>query len=120
MVQIAGKPYTQLTNLNVIDELRVNGVPIVPGGSSQNVIEVTGNYTIQLTDDCIVVTGPGVITLPLSANAVKHVTVKSILGGGTLTLTPQGADTIDGQATLLINVNTAVTVWPVAAGWIVT
>lgn len=119
MVQIAGKPFTQLTNLNVLDELRVDGQLIVPGGSSQNVVENSGNYSVGLTDDFIANTGPSTVTLPLSSNAVKHVTVKSVIGGGTITLTPSGADTIDGMATQAINVNAALTVWPVAAGWLI-
>lgn len=119
MVQIAGKPFTQLTNLNVLDELRVDGVLIVPGGSTQNIVEVAGNYTIDITDDFVADTGPGTVTLPLTADAVKHVTIKSVLGGGTLTLSPSGSDTIDGAASQAINVNAALTVWPVAAGWLI-
>lgn len=119
MVQIANKPFTQLTNLNILDELRVDGVLIVPGGSTQNIIEVSGNYTIDITDDFIADTGPGIVTLPLSSNATKHVTIKSVLGGGTLTLTPSGSDTIDSAASQSINVNAALTVWPVSAGWLI-
>ena len=119
MVQIADKPFTQLTNLNILDELRVDGFLIVPGGSSQNVVEVSGNYTIGITDDFVADTGPGIVTLPLTSVAVKHVTIKSVLGGGTLTLTPSGSDTIDGAASQAINVNAAMTVWPVAAGWLI-
>ncbi len=119
MVQIAGKPFTQLTNLNLLDELRVDGELIVPGGSAQNVVEVSGNYTVLITDDFIADTGPGTVTLPLSSTAVKHVTVKSVLGGGTLTLTPSGSDTIDGAASQAININASLTVWPVSAGWLI-
>ncbi len=119
MVQIAGKPFTQLTNLNVIDELRVDGVLITPGGSSQNVVENSGNYSIGLSDDFVANTGPSIITLPLSSTATKHVTIKSVSPGETLTLTPSGGDTIDGMGTAPIGVNAALTVWPVAAGWLI-
>jgi hypothetical protein len=119
MVQIAGKPFTQLTNLNLLDELRVDGQLITPGGSNQNIVEVSGNFTIDVIDDFIADTGPGIVTLPLSSTAVKHVTIKSVLGGGTLTLTPSGSDTIDSLATQSIPVNTSLTVWPVIAGWLI-
>jgi len=119
MVQIAGKPFTQLTNLNVLDQLRVDGQLIVPGGGSQNIVENSGNYSIGITDDFVANTGPSIITLPLSSTATKHVTIKSVIGGGTLTLTPSGGDTIDGMATQPIAVNAALTVWPVAAGWLI-
>ena len=120
MVQIAGKPFTQLTNLNVLDELRVDGVLIVPGGGTQNIVENSGNYSIDITDDFVANTGPSIITLPLASTAVKHVTIKSVSPGDTLTLTPSGGDTIDGMATAPIGVNAALTVWPVAAGWLIT
>lgn len=83
------------------------------------VVEVAGDYVIQVIDDFIAATGPAIITLPPSADAKRAVTIKSVLGGGALTLTPVGVDTIDAAATQPIAINGSLTVFPVAAGWLI-
>ncbi len=119
MTIIAGKPFTQLLNLNILDELRVDGILITPsGGEPQNIVEVSGNYTVDITDDFVANTGPGIVALPLSSNAFKHVVIKSVLGGGTLTINPSGSDTINGEASTTLTPNSALIFWPVAAGWL--
>lgn len=90
------------------------------GGIGSNVIvENSGAYTVTVNDDYVANTGPSIVTLPATGPATKSVTIKSVLGGGTITLTPDGSETIDGAATQLIVVNAALTVFPVAAGWLI-
>ncbi len=88
-------------------------------GGVYTIVENSGNYTVAVGDDYVANTGPSVVTLPATASAVRPVTVKSVLGGGTVTLTPNGLETIDGAATQAIVVNAAITVFPVTAGWLI-
>ena len=66
MTQIDGKPFTQLTNLNILDELRFNGQIFgprefdssVPTGSvtatSGDWIEANNGVTVTLSEDSVV------------------------------------------------------------------
>lgn len=63
MVQIAGNPFTQLLNLNVLNELRVDGVLINPNPVG-NFVEVAGNYVIQDDDALVILSATGNLTLP--------------------------------------------------------
>ncbi len=115
MVQIANLPFGQLTNLNILGELRIQGVLVVPGG--QNIVEVTGNYTQQIDDDIIIVTGPSAFTMIQSSTAIKSFTVKSVLVGGNITLTAFAGDLVNGAATLIITPDTSVTLAPINLDW---
>jgi len=83
------------------------------------IVEVSGDYTVTVNDDYVAVDGAAIVTLPASIDAFNAVTIKSVLGGGILTLTPVGADTIDGAATQPIAINASLTIFPVIAGWLI-
>lgn len=125
MTIIADKPFTQLLNLNLLDELRVQGVLIVPGGEAQNIIEITGTYTVDITDDFVSATlgTTSVVNLPDVTTAVKHVVIKNSplsTGGADITLTPDGADTLEGvAATQTIAPSESLTIFPVTGGWLI-
>lgn len=50
MVQIAGKPFTQLTNLNVLGELRINGNQSGPSGKTTNSSYDTSSAAVTTTE----------------------------------------------------------------------
>lgn len=83
-------------------------------GGSTNIVEVTGNYAVTVTDDYVAVTGDptSLTTLPLLAD--KAVTIKAIFG--TITVSPS-AGTIDGQTTIVLTIDQSLTVFPILAGW---
>lgn len=65
------------------------------------VITVTVNHTNVLLDDVILCDGTLTVTLLPSSQATKVLQIKNI-GVGTVTIAPAGAETIDGQATVVI------------------
>lgn len=91
MTQIAGKPFTQLVNLNILDELRVNST-LVDG----YIIErFTTAGTITSNADLAFSTGTHTLIMPLINKS--PVTIKSI--SGTATLDP-GTNTFEGTDTV--------------------
>jgi hypothetical protein len=70
------------------------------------VVNVTSNYTL-LADDSVIITD-GTFTLQLPAGtAGKQYQIKNI-NSGTITILPDGAETIDGYPDVIIsNVNTS-------------
>lgn len=107
MVQIAGKPFTELTNLNIKDEFRIHGVLVNPGGG-EDIIEVTAEYDQQVDDDIIVGDGTFDINLIAVSDAIKQITIRAV-ADTTLTLVPDGSDTSEATT---INANTSVTLAP--------
>lgn len=83
------------------------------------IVENSGDYIVTINDDLVANTGPSIITVPLSSTAFKPVRLKSVLGGGVLTVNPLGTDTIDGLSSKLITPNASLTLWPVVAGWLI-
>lgn len=135
-----GRSTTRIQNLTKVTTLEDNDVfPIGPtsgdrakgitfsdldgiitsGFVNPVIVEVSGDYTITTDDDFVSVVGPAAVTLPLAAVAFKAVSIKSRFGGGTLTLTATGTDTIDGAGTQPIVINAALTIFPVSAGWVI-
>lgn len=110
MVDIAGKPFTQLTNLNILDELRINGVLVLPGGG-QDIVEVTDDYDVQQDDDIINCNGTFMVTLPPIAIAIKEITISSTNGIITLAAdaTIEGAGSVPNQ--------TSITFYPARGQW---
>ncbi len=123
MTIIAGKPFTQFLNLNVLDELRVQGVLITPGGSPTQVIqEPTGNYNVTSSDDIVAFTvaSDSLATLISAASAGKQVRIKNHPSStANVTITPDGADTIELQATRIVSPGQSFTIFPVSGGWLI-
>lgn len=115
MTIIANKPFTQLTNLNVIDELRINGVLVT--GTAQQIVEVSADYIIDIDDDFIIVTGDVNITLLPIGTAKKEVTIKA--NPFTLaTMIPFGSDQIETGGELVSSF-TSVSLLPTSGGWVI-
>jgi hypothetical protein len=71
-----------------------------------NVVTVNSNYTILPQDDTIIANGTLTLQLPAGTNGRKY-NIKNI-NTGTVTILPNGAETIDGYANAVINsMNTA-------------
>ena len=107
MVQIAGKAFTQVTSLNIIDEFRIRGVLVQPGGGD-DIVTVSSEYNQELDDDVIIGTGTFNINLIAVSTAIKRVTIRSN-GASTLTLIPDGSDTTEITT---VSANTSVTLAP--------
>lgn len=114
MVQIAGKPYTQLLNLNILDELRVEGQPIL----GQIIAEISANYNVTLLDDVVIaIGGPAKnITLPLASTTNRVVSIKNRVSGIATTL-PIGGNLIDGLSSVPLGLNESITLAPFSGGW---
>lgn len=95
------------------------GEPGTPGGDF-TIVEVTAPYTVLTTDDYVIVTGPGTVTLPSSVGVVRAPVIKSVLGGGTITVVPDGAETINGLTSTTITPDATRQFTPVSGGWLFT
>jgi len=107
MVQIAGLPHTQLTNLNLTNQLRIRGVLVSPSG----IVETDVNYQVVLGDKFINCLGSITITLINIANAVDEITITST--NGTVTLAADA--TIQTPSTF--TTGTGGTVYPARGQW---
>ena len=113
MVDIANKPFTQYTNLNILDELRIHGILVLPGGG-EDITTVTSEYTQEVTDDVIVATGTFNINLIPLSEAVKPVVIRAV-GASTITLVPDGSDTAE---TTTVSPDNAVKLVPHSTIWL--
>jgi len=66
---------------------------------------VTGTYTVKLYDKYISGSGTFAITMPTAASAKGLTFYLENIGTGILTLTPDGAETFEGLATIALNLN---------------
>lgn len=89
------------------------------GLPDNNIIETAIAYLALIADDIILATGTFTIDLPPVASATKPLIVKSILGGGTVTIDADGAETIEGAATQGLTAGTAITISPSTGGWLI-
>lgn len=83
-----------------------------------NIIEITGDYTVGITDDVVVDTGPGTVTLPSASLANRPVTIKSAPISGTIIVSPDGSDTINNTVSLFVSVGSSATLVPIGGGWL--
>lgn len=90
-----------------------------PPSSTFQVSEVSATYTALILDDVVAASGTFTVTLPPVASAIKIQRVKSVLGGGTITVDGDGSETIDGQLAQTILVGGAMSFAPTSAGWII-
>ena len=116
MTIIANKPFTQLLNLNVIDELRVDGIIVT--AVERQIVEISVNYNQDVDDDFIIATGVVSVFLLALTAARKELTLKA-LTGSTITVVPDGSDTIETGGGSVTS-NTAVTLVPTSSGWVIT
>ena len=112
MTLVAGKPNTQLLNLNILGELRIQGVLVSPSGG-EDIVRVSAAYSQQIDDAVIIVTGSFTVTLIAASTAVKRVTIRS--NTGTITLALNGGDTSEVTTVLP---NTSTTLVPNLTGWL--
>lgn len=117
MVQIAELPFTQYDNLNILNQLRVNGVLVTPGGGQDIIQVLSGDYDQELDDDVVIITGASTLNLILASTAIKSLTIKSKLPGGDITITPFSGDTINGTTTLVIGAGSSTVIAPVTDDW---
>lgn len=115
MVDIADKPFSQLLNLNILDELRIQGILVLPGGG-QDITRITAEYNQEVDDDVIVGTGTFDINLISLSTAIKSIVIRATTGS-TLTLIPAGSDTIESGGTPVTS-DTAVTLVPDSGTWL--
>lgn len=122
MVQIAGNPFTQLLNLNLLGELRIQGVPVVPSPGDQIILEETGSSLVTIDDDIVSYTiiTASVSTLPAASLAIKEVVIKNApTSTATLTITPDGSDTIENAVSQQLTAGQAFTLFPITGGWLI-
>ncbi len=112
MTLISGLPFTQLLNLNILGELRIDGILVDPSGG-EDIIRVSADYTQEIDDDIIIMTGDNSVTLIDVSTAVKRITIAS--NGGTVTLIPDGTDT---SVVTSVLPNTTTTLIPNLTGWL--
>ena len=94
--------------------------------NTKPITEVAGAHTLGRDDSLLLVdttAGSIVITLPESTDDLidaRHtVNIKKTVAANTITLTPSGADTVDGAASMALTaINSAVTLRAVLGGWI--
>lgn len=115
MVQIAGKPFTQLLNLNMLDEFRVQGQLV--GGFV--ITEISGNDIVTIDDDVVIAVSGGAktITLPLASTAAHTVAIKNSDASGISTVLAVGPDLIDGAASVGLAFQESIILVPFSAGW---
>lgn len=91
-----------------------------PQGTSaviRNVTEVTATYTVLLTDAAVIATGTFTVTLPSLSLSTDEVTIKSALG--TITVTGDESETIEGGLTITLTSGQSATLVPTTSNWIV-
>ena len=95
--------------------------------NTKPITEVAGAHTLGRDDSLLLVdtaSGSIVITLPESTDDLidaRHtVNIKKTVAANTITLTPSGADTVDGGASMALTaINSAVTLRAILGGWCV-
>lgn len=89
-------------------------------GIRYNLVNITGNYTVQAEDYTIHITsGNSTVTLPTAVGRQGQVFVVKNGGTGNVSIAPNGAETINGGAGTIVAINEAVTVQSEGANWII-
>jgi hypothetical protein len=82
-----------------------------------NLVSPTGAYNVQTTDDVIRASGTFAVNLPAATGTGKVYHIKNI-GVGTITVTPNGSDKIDGDSSKTLSQYTSIMlVDGAAAAW---
>ena len=91
---------------------------LIEVGDIETIIEISTSTTQLITHDYVSCTGPLTYTLISASTAVKGLTIKSELGGGDVTITPNGTETIEGATgDRVITAGTGITITPITGGW---
>lgn len=117
MTEIADKPFTQLLNLNLLDELRIQGILVSPSGGQDINVITSGDYDQQIVDDIIIITGAATVSLVQASTGIKQIAIKSKLPGGDVTITPFSGDTVNGTTTLVLSAGTSTVIAPITLDW---
>lgn len=110
MTLISGKPNTQLLNLNILGQLRIQGILIAPGGG-EDIVETSADYSQEVDDDTIYVTATATITMLAPASGIKSVTIRCI--AGTTTISPTSG-TVE---TTTLAAGQSIRLGPRSSGW---
>lgn len=80
---------------------------------------VSALYTVALTDGVVACNGTFTVTLPAAASCAGQLFIVKNAGAGVVTLDGDGAETIDGAATLVLAAAAVGRVLSTGAAWIV-
>lgn len=120
MLRIGYKVFTQLTNLNVTDELRVRGLLFDTQTIPDN---INDDYDITINDDVVVMTADDVpldANLPPSSDARKVVVIKSHPDSTqNITLNPSGSETVEGLSSQTLTSGQSLSLVPIDSGWLI-
>ena len=98
----------------------VTDMTYIPQTGSLTVTAISAAYTVAPTDQYIEATTSGTsyaITLPAATGSGRTLNIKKVTSGNTITITPNGTDTIDGGANLTLKQqNTAYSLIDAVAG----
>lgn len=97
---------------------RKNGWRIAAGNGAQ-VKETIVPYTLLPTDAGVAATGTFNVTLYPKDDAELFPTIASISPGGTITVLPDGLETIAGLSSLALTPGQRATLMPITGGWII-
>ena len=98
----------------------VSNMTYIPPTSNQSVTQISAAYTVISTDQYIEASTSSAnyaVTLPAATGSGRVISIKKITQSNTITITPNGTDTIDSSASLsLKQAMTAYTLIDAAAG----
>ena len=89
----------------------------IAAGHGAQVKETIIPYTLLPTDAGVAATGTFNVTLFPKDDAEQFPTIKSISPGGTITVIPDGSETIEGASSHALTPGQAVTLMPITGGW---
>ena len=99
--------------------INTNGLlALKPGTDMTPYKAVTATYTITETDSTIDCDGTFTVTLPTAVGSAGRVFVVKNSGVGVITLDGDGAELIDGAATVTLNAGDVSRVQSTSTGWI--
>lgn len=115
----SSEQFLYIKQLAAISGDKSKGWRITPNTGAFQITKVTASYTALTSDNGIAATGTFNVTLFASAEAEDYLTVKSVTPGGTITVLPDGSETIEGASSKALTAGQSVTLMPVSAGWLI-
>ena len=81
------------------------------------IVEISAEYDVRVIDDAVIATGGGyAVNMPSAASAIKRIQITSRTG--TVVLTADGSDLIDGVSQLNLTAGQSRTLAPIAGEWV--